>query len=942
MICPQCSANNNPNAKFCAHCGAPMNTVDETKTAFAPGMKPQTLPPMAAGMVPPPAMPTQPAPAMNTAGTVPAPNVPAPSAIPNSPNAFAPLPNSTPLPPTSARAPQMQPTAGIPQPAVAQPTVIKVEQVSTFGASLGIGLASAIVMALLTTWISASTLLDLISSAGNASIYSYSYSSSTFYDNVHIGFMQQFMVMLITGIGGQLSAHSSVADNPITGSLVLPVSFVGIALVLGTAFGAFLLAHKRQTKFRWEGVISSLAVGVVTGIIFIIFGAACNITIASSAQVYGSISGASFRTFAMGFILASLGSAAGYFLAQKAPHSSNVFSGAWYWAHRARGWVRMIVESAAIFTFVFSIIGVIIFIIAAAQLNEATGYSVFALFPMLVPFFCVIPLVMCSFGALDVSATVNMRSVFHTTLSMFNVGQIPNISITWVLWLMFVVALICAVYIALRAGARNYYDPHYAQWNYCWQAPVAALIYWLLVPLLFAQFSIGIRDEGTSAKASLYSALWFCTVAVVWAFLIELIARLIAPSIIVSAPGMWKLFAGGTVQVDTPAAMTNSVTFNTGVNASVNTSVSSAASMPSTPSMPSAPNALGTMPSTPSTPSAPIASGTATQAMSPANKRMFIIIGSAIAAIAVLGITYSIFNNTMFSPKTVANKYVQALETGNFNQANAMINPHVESSQKALITSSVAPKPGNRISNAHVTKQTVLHDQATLSISYSLGNKDYNYDLHLIKKGNSALIFPNWQIQKPWISEVLVYGPDAVTTIQINGTKIKAPTGGNATLSLYPGIYEVTLPKSQYYTSEMLKLNTQTMPAETSTEQVEAKPTEALIKALSVSVNEHLDKCVESTERAPEGCPFGSDNSYMASKTRNYSWSIVDYPDPDNYNISLSSGSFSTYDGEVKYTYESKNYDGWEPESDTMYINNMQGTFLITDKGLESDLDDNE
>ena len=90
-----------------------------------------------------------------------------------------------------------------------------------------------------------------------------------------------------------------------------------------------------------------------------------------------------------------------------------------------------------------------------------------------------------------------------------------------------------------------------------------------------------------------------------------------------------------------------------------------------------------------------------------------------------------------------------------------------------------------------------------------------------------------------------------------------------------------------------------------------------------------LDECAKSKDKRPANCPFSAYSYFRGSDTRNYSWSITEYPEVSENYISLGNGTFSTYDGTAKYTYEFKTSDGWKPESDSTSIASMQGEFTI-------------
>ena len=73
---------------------------------------------------------------------------------------------------------------------------------------------------------------------------------------------------MVLGVSGQLSpsitgGNLSLSSFGVSGHLWMPVGLSGVALVLGTAFGAYWFARKFAIRFKWTGIVSSVIVGVV-------------------------------------------------------------------------------------------------------------------------------------------------------------------------------------------------------------------------------------------------------------------------------------------------------------------------------------------------------------------------------------------------------------------------------------------------------------------------------------------------------------------------------------------------------------------------------------------------------------------------------------------------------------------------------------------------------
>lgn len=268
---------------------------------------------------------------------------------------------------------------------------------------------------------------------------------------------------------------------------------MAILQLRGAAFGAYMLARKSALRFKWTGAISSAIVGVLSGLVVVILAAIFPAKIGGSYAYYSasaSLSGASFRTFFMAFLLAGLGALAGYALAQFAPDSNNVFSATWRWAHRTRGFVRTLVESAAIYGVLFLALGLVALIVATAASGSALAGIL--LIPLLLPAVPFVLFSVSSFGG--VTASVSGQSSY--TLSLFNVASVTQYA--WALWICFVLFIIATIYIALRETARNMYDPYYAKWENTWKAPVAVMVFWLVAEFLCTNFLAGYSSNTVS------------------------------------------------------------------------------------------------------------------------------------------------------------------------------------------------------------------------------------------------------------------------------------------------------------------------------------------------------------------------------------------------------------------------------------------------------------
>ncbi|WP_026645416.1 DUF4878 domain-containing protein [Bifidobacterium sp. AGR2158] len=830
--------------------------------------------------------------------------------------------------------------AAAPQPATPKaPVQVTPQQLATFGTSTGVGLGAAIVMALFGLLISWSSLQNVIDSSGmNEPL-------------TNLNFFHRLGVYLALGNSGSITANIG-SDGGLVGSfsITTPLSWIGYALAIGCAFGAFLMARKAAIRFRWVGVLSSFAVGIVSGLVMLLLTAIMRYSYSEDSN-YITLSGATFRTFALVFILATLGALIGYFLADTTADESNVFTAAWTWAHRVRGFRRTVVESAACYVAVSTVVALIIMIVTTTKLSSQGGNvsALWAFLPVVLPALSAWNIVIGSFGAIEFAST----GTNTISISLFSSDMTAGFDYMWALWLMFVLYLLCGFYVALRAAARNAYDPYYADWRFCWQAPLFWLAFWLITPYLFMGVLTGASGVGTATGMSyqIVPALWFCLIAALWSFIIEVVSRLLGPTVIQSLPGIWPILVGGTVRLGlrstrhdaNEVVVTESMTMATpsGVASATETFAVPAPTVPTPGMMPT--SAVPTPGIAPAVPGAPAAAATR-KPMSPKTKMWLIIGGVVVSLIIVLSIVFSALNSSTFSASATAKQYIAAIESGDFNRANSIAKPQVKNDQMKLLSNNAAPKDG-RISNAQVIKEKANGNSKIVTVSYTLDGKEVTHDLKMIKRGSKAVFFTDWGVAEPMTTTINVTKPEAISALDVNGVEVTEKNAKDAddnawSFTVYPGTYSVSAGKSKYLTSKAAQIIASGDESTNSYASISVEATDALSDAIQQKVDEKLDACEKSTDFDPKGCPFSVYTYGDTKNVRNFTWSISDYPEVE---VDTDYGTFQTdYGTEVKYTYEHKDSDGWEPEDGDTTMSSMSGTFSVDGDKLTIEISDSD
>ncbi|KFI96934.1 zinc-ribbon domain-containing protein [Bifidobacterium stellenboschense] len=539
MFCPHCGAGVREGAKFCPACGQAIAAAN----AAQPGRAQQ---PAAAQSN----QPSYDATVIGQRGAAPAPGVQMPQATPSA-RQFSPSAGAAPSQPMAAPGVNGTPSGATPinvQPITADPLVkemVSPRNIQAIFASAGFGLLAAIVFSIFPA-IAFTQMTSASEESGMSLFNGLSSSYNPFGEFVGVdgpNFFHYLLLNVAFGISGSVAPQAAEAGSTSAEAAVsIPLGLTGIALIIGAAFGAYLLARKGAIRFKWAGIISSALSGVVAAAVFTLIAAIFRAPLGVGDELRGYFSAGTFRTFLMMFLLTFLGAGFGYMLAQYAPDSTNVFTAAWRWHHRTRGFVRSFIEVVNLQIALITIMGIVILLIATFKTN--TGQLIL-FFPIMALMLGTWLFVISTFGAI----TLSIPSQLPINVSLFGKKlPIDAIMKPWIVWVLFLVILVLLFYVALRASARNLYDPAFKGWGHSWKMPVAVMVFWLIAGILFCTVTLSYSDDSSKGAVTIGPALWYFLVMGIWAYLVEAVANSFGPSVIMSMQGVWKLFAGGTVQ----------------------------------------------------------------------------------------------------------------------------------------------------------------------------------------------------------------------------------------------------------------------------------------------------------------------------------------------------------------------------------------------------------
>ena len=651
-----------------------------------------------------------------------------------------------------------------------------------------------------------------------------------------------------------------------------------------------------------------------------------------------------------------------------------------------------------IYAVVFTVIGFICLIMLSSSLHNG---QMFMLFPILLPYLSFLTFALGSFGAVGITASGNIAN-----LSLFGISNqyVGSISAPWQLWLVFVAFLITTFYIALRAAARNIYDPAYAGWQHSWKSPVATLVIWLIVTFLFTSATLGYTMQSDTYDASLNIAAWYFLVAAVWSFLIEVVALTFGPAMVLSMGGAWKLFVGGTVR-PTPAEVTAyaaacgayfgrfpsqvaAAAGYTGPQPSFGGQPGAGTGAPTAPAagipvqgvpvqgvpvqgtpIPGAPvqgvPAAGTdaaafqaqggaptvqvpagAPAAPAAaPVAPVpvaapAAPAAAKAMTPQQKKLAIIISAIVGVLALLGIAYAVVNSTVFSADNTAKSYLSAIASGDYDKANGISDPQVANGKRTLLTNAASKGDKTTISNQRIISAT---DNADGSRTMRI-----SYTLGGKSMTDILTVAPNgskFLIFKNWnITTPLVKEISVYASPAITNFTVNGVKVGakNATAS-DSGTYTFNVYPGSYTVKPVTsKYLTADSTTLTTSSESSASISAEPTDALADEINAKIKDKLDTCAKSTDAQPEGCPFSMYGSDDdyRNIAWNITEYPTVTTDDLSIDSGSFYVYGGEAKVAYEYKNYDDSWEPTDSSTSFSISGQFTLDGDKLDITLDE--
>jgi hypothetical protein len=401
-------------------------------------------------------------------------------------------------------------------------------------------------------------------------------------------------------------------------------------------------------------------------------------------------------------------------------------------------------------------------------------------------------------------------------------------------WLLVLAALLVVALAALRISRRRAWSTR-TQLASAWRFPVVLALLWFVLPWLVI---VQVAGSGTipilgAGTLSLFVGIapWFFLIAALWGAAIEALARFVAPRLVASYPLAARL-AGSPVG------------------------------------------------------GGPVDASPALDARGRRGWAIGGIVSAAVIFVLVIGgIAVSVLSTTVFGPGAVLAGYVSTIQKGDVAAATTQVPPSKPTT--ALLTGDPLSKSADRISGVTTKITSTSGDTAVGSVSFSVAGHREKVQLQLTRSGTQFGIFPIWHVTTPLTTEVQISASHA-TTASLNGVSVPL-VDGYATVTVYPGRYEATIPSSNKWFSA----NPVTVVPGTNggAATLKVMPTEALLTEVTSQIRAVIDTCVAAGAPQAAGCPF---EEYTFGTVSGFTWHVDTYPtisiDSDGTTFELNGG----------------------------------------------------
>lgn len=258
--------------------------------------------------------------------------------------------------------------------------------------------------------------------------------------------------------------------------------------------------------------------------------------------------------------------------------------------------------------------------------------------------------------------------------------------------------------------------------------------------------------------------------------------------------------------------------------------------------------------------------------MSRKARERLIVSLSVAGVLAVLAIasaaTVAIVNQSR-DPAAMVSQYLQLLEAGKADEATRLVDPGLQTSDRALLTDEVLGAAEQRIEVVRVETTSRAEGTANVHVTYALDGERFEAELLVEQGPKEYLVLDTWELREPLLVSATLTGPEA-TSLTLGTSEVpleRNEYGGSASreVYVYPGVYTVTTPTNEYLQSSTEQLRAAVgHEAEPAVAEVTVKPSARFEAEVLQQVQQRITQCVTIPTNMDDACPYVTQDTDLA------------------------------------------------------------------------------
>lgn len=441
----------------------------------------------------------------------------------------------------------------------------------------------------------------------------------------------------------------------------------------------------------------------------------------------------------------------------------------------------------------------------------------------------------------------------------------------------FVATAVVIIFSALFLGVRRTRTAASFNGSRVWQLPLISLALWMVLSWL-SNYSV--KGEVTvesirAMRGSLsFGITWYSVIFLaLGAALISVLAEVLPLQVYRFAPGLLSVIGGrqATTRWISGTDATADPQPETTQPAAPSTDDTIVMQAPAAPSASSGELTTVAPAATPPAEPAPLLAPASAASKKRAKALGFSLLGAAV--IVGLGFGAVAYLNSQRKPEAEVKKYLTLLEEGQVTEASKFVNPGVDNNARALLTDEALANDSQRLVVENVQLQSKDDNFAIVSASYSINGERHNHTFSVDRGEKEYGLLDTWVLNDPLIVPVKLTS-DTSPTLMVGKTSVELspevsffgePSSFSGSFYAYPGIYQVSAPKTDYLSSEVQELRVNGTSDEMPSASIETATTQALNDLVLKEVQNFSSACVKVSTNLNEACPTELQSTDLAS-----------------------------------------------------------------------------